>query len=149
MYWSIRTVYTYLVLIFSNFTNSCVVFLYSKDSRPACRGSSRRRRRVVVEETLGVPSLGGILRCRRTRVLCVRVCVAMFDLKTSVAHWLSRLTSSPFHCRRPIGGSKLHYNKVHPELSGGKPHRLLRIGFGHHFASVRSGGSNFRYQKVS
>jgi hypothetical protein len=38
---------------------------------------------------------------------------------------------------------------VHPELAGCKPRRLLRIGFGHHFSSVRPGGSDFRYQKVS
>lgn len=88
-----------------------------------------------------------------TCFLCVYVCLclrplAMFDLKTGVAHLLTRL-SSPFHCRRPVGGSKHHYNKVHPELSGCKPRRLLRIGFGHHFASVKSGGSNFPYHKVS
>jgi hypothetical protein len=72
----------------------------------------------------------------------------MFDLKTGVAHLLTRF-SSPFHCRLPIGGSKHHYNKVHPEVSGCKPRGLLRIGFGDRFASVKSRGSHFGYQKVS
>jgi hypothetical protein len=72
----------------------------------------------------------------------------MLVLKTGVAHLLTRF-SSPFHCRKATGGNKHHHNKVHPELSGCKPRRLLRIAFGHHFSSVKSGGSNFRYQKVS
>jgi hypothetical protein len=76
--------------------------------------------------------------------------VAMLDLKTSVAHLLTRV-SSPFHCRQATGASRHHPNtcKVHPEPTGCKPRRLLRIGFVHHFSSVKSGGSNFRYEKVS
>jgi hypothetical protein len=71
----------------------------------------------------------------------------MLDLKANVAHLLTRF-SSPFHCQA-TGGNRHHPNKVHPELTGCKPRRLLRIGFGHHFSSVKSGGSNFRYEKVS
>ena len=81
-------------------------------------------------------------------VVCIRASVAMLLLKTGVAHLLTRF-SSPFHCRKATGGSKHHHNKVHPELSGFKPRRMLRIGFGHHFSRVKSGASNFRYQKVS
>jgi hypothetical protein len=79
---------------------------------------------------------------------CSAVRVAMLDLKTSVAHLLSRV-SSPFHCRQATGGNRHHLHKVHPELTGSKPRHLLRIGFGRHFSSVKSGGSNFRYEKVS
>jgi hypothetical protein len=82
-----------------------------------------------------------VLRCAASA--SVRTLVTMMVLKTGVAHLLTRF-SSPFHCQKPTGGNKHHHNKVHPELSGCKPRRLLRIGFG-----VKSGGSNFRYQKVS
>jgi hypothetical protein len=80
--------------------------------------------------------------------VCLSVAVAMLDLKASVAHLLTRV-SSPFHCRQATGGSRHHPNKVHPELTGCKPRRLFRIALGHRFSSVKSGGSSFRYEKVS
>jgi len=85
-----------------------------------------------------------VFRC----VVSIRAPFAMLVLKTGVAHLLTRF-SSTLHCRKSTGGNKHHHNKVHPELSGFKPRRMLRIGFGHHFSRVKSGASNFRYQKVS
>jgi hypothetical protein len=143
-----------------SYTSQNVLFSHWEESCPACRGAVLRRRRVAREEAPCVATLGGMLRwCGvgghvfrgEWACLCLCLClrpVAMFDLRTGVDHLLARL-SAPFHCRRPVGSNRHHYNKVHPELAGCKPRRLLRIGFGHYFSSVRPGGSDFRYRKVS